>query len=249
MTLNQPICNKTCNKTLLYRYVSSFISRLSDMDPHWISDEQLNNHYDNFMRGLQGGSDLPPLYHVLVDPLIHRRSYRMGVDEEIARVRLTNNPDVREDSRYLLIEQLTLAIEAVRQLLNHYPDLKNRDRLYFTLGSNLLDHAFDGWGVTVEEWRNQNNPAEWRVARLLANLARLLNSNEQFTMDDSFCLSLVVVRNAPRGGGKTSTPKHKRKHLRGKLQLLNLRWIKNLSSLFWITLAIPAIVCAVPKRY
>lgn len=42
------------------------------------------------------------------------------------------------------------------------------------------------------------------------NLARMLNSNESFRIDDSFTFSLVIVRALPQGGGK-----RKRKHVTG----------------------------------
>ena len=51
---------------------------------------------------------------------------------------------------------------------------------------------------TAQEWR-QNG---LRAQTLLDNLSKMLNSNEQFEMDDSFNLSVVHVRPPPRGTGK-----------------------------------------------
>ena len=44
-----------------------------------------------------------------------------------------------------------------------------------------------------------------RVDGILQQMARVLNSNENFEMDDSFQLSFIQVRAPPRGSG------HKRK--------------------------------------
>ena len=78
------------------------------------------------------------------------------------------------------------------------PSITDRDRVYFHLSSDRLRHAYDGWGLTAGEWRRD----EGCVARLLENLSRMLNSNENFQMDDTFHLSFVHVRAGPYGGGK-----------------------------------------------
>ena len=60
---------------------------------------------------------------------------------------------------------------------------------------------YDGWNLTVREWQNSDH--EPRVAQVLENLSKMLNSNEQLRMDRSFTLSLVVVRALPQGVGKS----------------------------------------------
>ena len=60
---------------------------------------------------------------------------------------------------------------------------------------------YEGWNLTVEEWLNMDNRVE-HVGRVLKNLSKLLNSNESLRMDQSFTLSLVVVRAPSYGGGK-----------------------------------------------
>ena len=66
------------------------------------------------------------------------------------------------------------------------------------LSSDLLGNAFDGWGLTAGEWRSHGDQA----GVMLDNMARMLNSNEQFGMDDSFQLAFVHVRRPPVGTGK-----------------------------------------------
>ena len=78
------------------------------------------------------------------------------------------------------------------------PSIADRDRVYFHLASDRQRHAYDGWGLTAGEWHRD----EGRVARLLENLSRMLNSNETFQMDDTFHLSFVHVRAGPYGWGQ-----------------------------------------------
>ena len=85
-------------------------------------------------------------------------------------------------------------------LLDRYDKLDDRDRLYFTLGSSQLRNAYDGWGVMVGEWRSPE--PEYQVNRVFENLALMLNSNESFEVDNTFTMSLVVIRALPQGGGK-----------------------------------------------
>ena len=85
--------------------------------------------------------------------------------------------------------------------------------MYFSISSNRLTQAYQGWGLTALEWRQGGD----RVDTFLNNLSKMLNSNEQFEMDDSFNPSFVHVRAAPIGGGK------KRRLLPGHLSSTRLR--------------------------
>ena len=78
---------------------------------------------------------------------------------------------------------------AVDRVLTTTPNLHDRDRLYFTLSSNRLTSNFQGWGLRAGEWREGG---AWSDA-LFNRLAQALNSNEQFEMDDSFQLSIMLL--------------------------------------------------------
>ena len=167
---------------------------------------------------------LPPLYNVNVSSLTTRRSRQLGVEEQVARVHLTEN-EVDHVAGYNLMEQLALAItRAIGQLLARYrDDLDDRDRLYFTLGSSQLRNVYDGWGVTVGEWRSPE--PEYRVNRVFENLALMLNSNESFGVDNTFTMSLVVVKALPQGGGK-SRQRHAKRITPGEASASSLSNIK-----------------------
>ena len=168
---------------------------------------------------------LPPLYRFDIDTLTSRRSTHLGVEEQVASVRLRANDDVLHPERYNLLEQLALALtQFIAHLLRQYPHLDDRDRLYFTLGSTYLRPSYDGWGVTVGEWRRPD--MGYRVNRVFENLAVMLNSNESFRVDDSFTLNLVVVRALPHGGGKSRTKRHARRIAPGEASAIALPRLK-----------------------
>lgn len=127
----------------------------------------------------------------------------MGVYEQVVPVYLTQHR-VNDLTHYNLADELSSAlIRSINALLQSYPNLDPRDRLYFSIGSQYLSGVCDGWNVTVSEWQNNDEEEEPRVAQVFRNPSALLNSNENFRMDQSFTLSLVIVRAGPRGGGKT----------------------------------------------
>lgn len=73
-----------------------------------------------------------------------------------------------------------------------------QDQMYFTLNSNRVDLICGYQRLSGEEWLRGSD----RVDALLLNISKMLNSNEQFEMDDSFRLSFVHVRSGPQGSGR-----------------------------------------------
>ena len=149
-----------------------------------------------------------------LDPFFDRRSQRLGVHERVfrARVHQRGTFDHHDQLAACFVEGLRTSLAQMLQ----DPCIADQDRVYFHLASNRLRHAYDGWGLTAGEWRHD----EGRVARLLENLSRMLNSNENFQMDDTFHLSFVHVRAGPYGGGK------KRNYLPGHQSSTRLKVMK-----------------------
>ena len=149
-----------------------------------------------------GGGDIEDVdnrsgrFRFLLEPVVDRRSQSLGVHERIFRTR------VRQEGQFIERQSLSRALvqglrTALEQLLDH-ENMADWDRVYFTISSNRLHNAYSGCGLRAREWRNQTD----RVDAVLHNLRRMLNSNEQFEMDDSCNLSFVHVRDGPYGGGK-----------------------------------------------
>ena len=69
-------------------------------------------------------------------------------------------------------------------------NIDDRDRIFISMSSDRLNNAYHFQGSTAGEWRQNGVPA----TEILDQLARTLNSSEQFEMNDSFQLSFVHVR-------------------------------------------------------
>ena len=117
----------------------------------------------------------------------------MGVRERHYTTRL------RQRGAFIPSQHVPLALTealhaAVRRLMeqDHVPA---QDRVYLGLSSNRLSHAYNYHGLTADEWLQGGA----RVDALLRQMSAMLNSNEQFEMDDSFQLSFTHVCAPPSG--------------------------------------------------
>ena len=71
------------------------------------------------------------------------------------------------------------------------------DYLQIYLGSNRLANNFNSARLRVGDWRHTQGPTR----NLLERMTALLNSNENFAVDDTFVVDLTYVR-PPRGTGR-----------------------------------------------
>ena len=131
-----------------------------------------------------------------LEPVVDRRSERMGVQERVFRTRVRQVGSLRPGQN--VPQTLAQGLRAAMERLLDDEDIEDRDRVFFTLGSDRLVNNYNGWGLRAGEWRRN----AFRVETMLQHLARMLNSNEQFEVNDSFQLAFVHVRDGPRGGGR-----------------------------------------------
>ena len=186
-------------------------------------DTMLVEAADAIERQVGGGSvstDRSPGRFVFrLDPVMDRRSDRFRVHERVFNVH------VQQEGQFHLHQRLTDAlVHGLRRAMHSLLDqehIDDRDRVYFTLGSQRIDNAYQAYGTSAGEWRAEAP----RVTTLLQNLSQMLNSNQQFEMDDSFQLAFVRVRGDPWGGG----PK-RRVLLPGHKPAKTLKGLKNVSS-------------------
>ena len=130
-----------------------------------------------------------------LQPYVDRESAKMGVRERHFSTRL------RQTGNFIPQQNVTHELEqGLCRAMNHVldDDMSEQDRLYFTIGSDRLTSNFQGWGVTVREWRQGSD----RVDALFQRMANSLNSNENFELEDSFQVSITHVRQPPRGSGR-----------------------------------------------
>lgn len=167
-------------------------------------DDDLIEETEKFeaLRQLGGGPSEEGSLRYEAEPMFERNSQRFGVHERVVRLRPVQEGHIPTER---LADALTRGLRgAVGQVLDrlHVPD---RDRFYVSLGSDRLRNASNAFFVTAGEWRQD----ALRAKTLLENLSKMLNSDEQFEMDDSFKLSVVHARPPPRGTGKRKyTPGH-----------------------------------------
>lgn len=140
----------------------------------------------------------------VLEPFKDRISNRMGVRERIFQTTM------RQTGNFIDQPQLSSALErglrdAMDQVLE--TDMHDLDQLYFTIASDRFSTNFQGWGVTVGEWRTGGD----RVDAVFTRLGNALNSNENFEMNDSFQVTITRVRRGPQGSGRKrkNKPGHK----------------------------------------
>ena len=148
------------------------------------------------------------------EPIYDRVSQRFGVQERVVRLRPVQQGRLIPPNQ--LVRTLTGSMQqAINRVLNQM-NVPDDDRFYVSLASDRLRSASNAFHVTAGEWRHN----DLRANALLTNLSNMLNSNENFRMDDSFNLSVVHVRPTPRGSGT------KRKYVPGHQSNVRLKQLK-----------------------
>ena len=131
-----------------------------------------------------------------LNPYTDRRSERMGVRER----QYTAN--IRQVGRFIpqqnLSATLTDGLHRTVQNLIRRENISDQDRVYFGLTSNRLNSSYNYRGLPASEWINGSD----RVNEMLAQMASMLNSNENFEMNDTFQLSFTHVLGVPSGTGR-----------------------------------------------
>ena len=90
---------------------------------------------------------------------------------------------------------------SIRDLIVGLPD---HDRIQIYIGSNRLRNSHTSANVSVEQWRDPMGASR----QVLSNISNLLNSNENFEIDDTLQLDVTHITMLPPG---SSLPKGKRK--------------------------------------
>lgn len=201
------------------------ISEKSDMElssshffeDDYISDTDLNDMMDDFeesqRRSMAGGA-----LNFNLQPVRDRRSARLGVHERLYNTTFHQHGPLANDDN--ISKEVTWALqESISSVVDNDPAIQSNDRIYISLSSNRLAHSYEHRGATAEEWKNGTERAE----AILNHIANLLNSNENFELNDSFNLQIVHVRRPHRGAGKRipgSLSIHKLKQMKRSVKIL-----------------------------
>lgn len=148
------------------------------------------------------------------EPMHERRSQKFNVHERVVCLH-----PVQEDRlipQQHLADTLTRGLRwAIEQVLDQQ-QVPHTDQFYVLLASDRLRIASNAFHVSAQEWRQNRLCSQ----ALLDNLSKMLNSNEQFEMDDSFNLSIVHIQPPPHGTGK------KHQHVPGHQSNIRLKLLK-----------------------
>ena len=133
-------------------------------------------------------------------PYTDRRARRFGVHRRVYTTRVSqplNATTHRGNIAQRLENGLRRAV--LQRVLNGEED--DNDFLFVNMSSHRLHHSYQSHRVSVGEWRRNEEP----VQRMFGMMSHILNSNQQFEMDDSFHLEVTHVRNPGRGSGKNGS--------------------------------------------
>ena len=138
----------------------------------------------------------PGRFEFVLNPYVDSHSKKIGVRER----HYTSN--IRQVGQFIPQQNLAAAIaDGLHRTIQNLI-LRDRipaaDRVYFNLASNRLVNSYAYRGLPAGEWLNGSD----RVDSLLQQMSKVLNSNENFEMNDSFQLSFTHVRASPRGSGQ-----------------------------------------------
>ena len=96
---------------------------------------------------------------------------------------------------------------------------RDNDILMINMSSNRLRHAYQSHRITVGEWINHERNAR----QLLEKITQILNSNEQFQVDNSFHIEVTHIQDPGRGSGRPRfqlATRHIEKALRDKRSVI-----------------------------
>ena len=86
---------------------------------------------------------------------------------------------------------------AIREQILNDPEVHPNDHFLININSNRLRHSYHSSRMRVREWINN----DLRVREIMQQISNMLNSNEQFRLDDSFSLHISHIRDPGRGAG------------------------------------------------
>ena len=173
-----------------------------DDDDDWIFDPAL----DEVMTQFGGGgatTSRDPLFNFQLRPVGARRNWRNVLNKQWFEATLQQHRDITPDDN--LGEELTHALRrSIERQITSNPSLTPHSTVHFAMQSSTFTHAFQSTTFTVREFEEGSE----RLDTYLQALAAKLNSNEDFTPDDTFTVdtTFVLTPGPGRGNGKRYKP-------------------------------------------
>jgi len=140
---------------------------------------------------------MAPTIKFTLQPFRDRQTTRFHVRERVFQTTMQQTGNFRSPRELMTALEEGLR-EAVQNVLEQDTDAQDTDRLYFDIGSSRLSSNYRSWGLRVKTWREDP-----RIVQAgFAHLASALNSNESFTLDDTFTVNITRARDPVLGTGK-----------------------------------------------
>ena len=150
-----------------------------------------------------GGAAATPLLEFDLQPIGARRNWRNVLNRQRFEATLRQRRDITSADN--LGQELTRALQrSIEQQIAADNTLTPHSTVHFTMQSSAFSHAFQSTTFTVREFEEGSE----RLDTYLQALAAKLNSNEEFTPDDTFTMETTFIRTPGpgRGHGKRYKP-------------------------------------------
>lgn len=133
-------------------------------------------------------------------PCTDRRCTKFGIRRRVFTTRLQQGGSL---ARVLPNDVLPQLIEgALQRAIDNQvlddPTVREDDWLMVNMSSNRLRNAYQSHRISVGDWLDNGVASRG----MLVKISQLLNSNEEFRIDDSFHIEVTHVRNPGRGSGR-----------------------------------------------
>ena len=145
--------------------------------------------------------DVEQGFDFLLTPHLDRRVRRLGVRHRNYVGRLMQRgggAPLTAQQRHILPRQMEQALQrAIRDQILNDPEVERNDHFLININSNRLRHSYHSSRMRVREWIDN----DLRAREIMQQISNMLNSNEQFRLDDSFSLHISHIRDPGRGAG------------------------------------------------
>lgn len=166
------------------------------MDNDELDNDTLNSHMDEFENGFD--------FHLT--PHVDRRVRKFGLHHRnyTARLMQRGGGVPLGQPRGILVQQLEEALHrAISTQVLSDANVRSDDHLLININSNRLKNSYHSKRLRVKDWLENTLAAQ----TMLQQLSKMLNSNEQFQLDDSFNLNISHIKN-PVGRGRKICYRH-----------------------------------------
>ena len=159
-----------------------------------------DRHYEQLGGGLSRAHE--PLLEFNFTPTAHRQRWRNVLHKQTFRARIEQKR--RPTTTDNLGHEVTAALfRAIDREITRNSTLTPHSTVHFMMQSDQFTHAFQSTTFTVHEFRQGSE----RLNTYLQSLAHKLNSNQEFTPNDSFTVETTFIRTPSPGSGNGNKQK------------------------------------------